>query len=189
MSDAAPSAGRVLYVITCATPAARDVGTLVGLAQQRGWRVCVIATPSAMAFVDRAALEEQTGFPVRHQYKEPGSPDVLPPAEAIIVGGASFNTLNKWALAIADTLALGLLTEGIGLGLPIAALPFVNAAQVAHPAFGRNVELLRSAGVAVLLGPGGYEPHAPHQGSRYLHVYPWQAALDAVEELAQRASR
>ncbi|MFN2495048.1 MAG: flavoprotein [Pseudonocardiaceae bacterium] len=172
---------RVLYVITCATPAARDVGKLVGLAQEGGWRVCVIATPSALAFIDKAALEEQTDFVVRHQYKKPGTPDVLPPADAIIVGGASFNTLNKWALGISDTLALGLISEGIGLGIPIVALPFLNAAQAAHPVFGRNIEILRSAGVTVLLGPGGYEPHVPHQGSKYLHVYPWQAALDAIE--------
>jgi hypothetical protein len=61
------------------------------------------------------------------------------------------------------------------------ALPFLNAAQAAHPAFGRNVEVLRSVGVAVLLGAEGYEPHVPHQGSKNLHRYPWQVALDAVE--------
>lgn len=165
----------MLYVITCATPAARDVGKLVTLAQQRGWRVCVIATPSALAFIDQAAIEEQTGFPVRHQYKTPGTLDMLPPPDAMIAGGASFNTLNKWALGIADTLALGLLTDGIGLGIPIAALPFLNSAQIAHPAFNQHVETLSAAGVAVLLGPEGHQPRPPHQGSQHLHEYPWQA--------------
>lgn len=180
MSAVRQPPGRVLYVISCATPAARDVGKLVTLAQERGWRVCVIATPSALAFLDKVALEEQTGFVVRHRYKTPGTPDVLPPPDAMLAGGASFNTLNKWALGIADTLALGLLTEGLGLGIPIAALPFVNAAQAAHPAFDRHVETLRAAGVTVLLGPGGYEPCPPGQGSQHLPEYPWQAALDAV---------
>ncbi|MCA1601519.1 MAG: flavoprotein [Acidobacteria bacterium] len=142
---------RVLYVITCATSAAQDAGKLVTLAQERGWRVCVIATPSALEFIDKAVLEEQTGFLVRHTYKRPGTEDVLPLADAMIVGGASFNTLNKWALGISDTLALGLLTEGIGLGIPIVALPFLNAAQAAHPAFGRNIDMLRAAGVKVAL--------------------------------------
>jgi phosphopantothenoylcysteine synthetase/decarboxylase len=183
MSGVEQRAGRVLYVITCATPAAGDVGKLVGLAQERGWRVCVIATPSALAFIDQLALEEQTGFPVRSHYKKPGTPDVLPAADAMIVGGASSNTINKWALGISDTLALGLLTEAIGLGIPIVALPFVNTALGAHPAFGRNVDLLRSTGVAVLLGPGGYQPHEPHQGSKYLDRYPWHTALDAVERM------
>ncbi|MGH3979666.1 MAG: flavoprotein [Pseudonocardiaceae bacterium] len=173
--------GRVLYVITCATPAARDVAKLVGLAQERGWTVCVIATPSALRFIDKAALEDQTGFPVRHEYKQPGTEDVLPPADAIIVGGASFNTINKWASGISDTLALGLITEGIGLGVPISALPFLNAAQAAHPAFSRNVDVLRAAGVSVLLGVEGYEPHVPHPGSKNLPKYPWHVALDTVE--------
>jgi phosphopantothenoylcysteine synthetase/decarboxylase len=113
------SSQRVLYtIVTCATPAARDIGKLVTLAQASGWRPSVIATPSALRFIDQPALEAQTGYPVRSDYKQPGSPDVLPPADAIVVGGASFNTINKWAAGISDTLALGLLTEGIGLVCP-----------------------------------------------------------------------
>lgn len=171
----------VLYVITCGTPAARDVGMLVRLAQDRGWTVCVIGTPSALRFLDRPTLEAQTGFPVRADYKHPDAADVLPAADAMIVGGASFNTINKWALGISDTLALGLLTEAIGLGLPLVALPFLNVAQAAHPMFKRNVAVLREAGVKVLLGAAGYEPHVPHTGSRQLPSYPWHLALDAVE--------
>lgn len=178
------SSQRVLYIITCATPAARDVGKLVGLAQSADWTVCVVATPLATRFIDRSALEKQTGYPVRSDYKQPGTPDVLPPATAMIVGGASFNTINKWAAGIADTLALGLLTEAIGLGLPLAALPFVNTALAAHPAFNRSVEELRNAGVDVLLGEESYIPHPPHEGSRYLPSYPWDKALAAVEQLA-----
>jgi Flavoprotein len=173
--------GRVLYVITCATPAARDIGKLVALAQASGWTVCVIATPMALRFIAQFALETQTGYPVRSDYKQPGSPDVLPPTDAIVVGGASFNTINKWAAGISDTLALGLLTEGIGLGLPLAALPFLNAAQAAYPAFGRSVKELRAAGVQILLGPEDYEPHMPYEGSKYLARYPWHVVLAAVE--------
>ena len=181
MTSRQRSPDRVLYIVTCATPAARDIGKLVASAQNSGWRPCVIATPSALRFIDQPALEAQTGAPVRSEYKEPGAPDVLPPADAIVVGGASFNTINKWAAGISDTLALGLLTEGIGLGLPIAALPFLNSAQAAHPAFSRSVKELRKAGVKILLGLEGYEPHVPHQGSKYLHRYPWHVVLAAVE--------
>jgi phosphopantothenoylcysteine synthetase/decarboxylase len=171
---------RVLYVITCATPAAKHIGKLVRLAQAQGWTVCVIATPSALKFLDIQALEQQTGFPVRSEYKQPGTPDVLPPAHAMIVGGASFNTMNKWAHGHADNLALGLLTEAVGLGLPLVALPFLNAAQAAHPAFYRSVKELRDMGVKVLVGDEGYTPHVPHQGSKGLAEYPWGLALEAV---------
>lgn len=176
----APPPERVLYVVTCATPAARDVAKLVALAQAEGWTVCVIATPLALRFIDQPALERQTGYPVRSDYKQPGAPDVLPPATAIVIGGASFNTINKWAAGISDTLALGLLTEAIGLGLPLVALPFLNAAQAAHPAFRRSVNELREAGVTVLLGDEGYTPHVPRQGSKSLSSYPWDKALRAV---------
>lgn len=112
---------------------------------------------------------------------DPGTPDVLPPADAMIVAGASFNTINKWAHGHADNLALGLLTEAVGLGLPLVALPFLNAAQAAHPAFYRSVTELRDMGVAVLVGAEGYEPHVPHQGSKNLSNYPWLLALEAVQ--------
>jgi phosphopantothenoylcysteine synthetase/decarboxylase len=172
--------GRVLYVITCATPAAKHIGTLVGLAQDQGWTVCVIATPRAPKFLDVPALEQQTGFPVRSEYKEPGTPDVLPLADAMILGGGSFNTMNKWAQGHADNLALGLLTEAVGLGMPLVALPFLNAAQAAHPAFYRSVKELRDMGVTVLVGDEGYEPHVPHQGSKRMAGYPWGLAVEAI---------
>lgn len=172
--------GRVLYVITCATPAAKHVGTLVDIAQNAGWRVCVIATPPALKFLDVPALEQQTGYPVRSEYKRPGTPDVLPAADAMIVGGASFNTINKWAQGNADNLALGLLTEAVGLGLPLVALPFLNSAQAAHPAFHRSVNELQDMGVKVLVGDDGYTPHTPHQGSAHLSAYPWALAVQAI---------
>jgi hypothetical protein len=35
----------------------------------------------------------------------------LPPADAIAVAPATYNTINKWAAGISDTLALGILCE------------------------------------------------------------------------------
>jgi phosphopantothenoylcysteine synthetase/decarboxylase len=176
----------VLYVIVCGTLAARDVGKLVGLAQAEGWDVCLVATPQAVNFIDRAALEAQTGHPVRHEYKQPDAADVLPPPEAIVVGGASFNTINKWAGGIADTLALGILNQAIGLRLPVVVLPFLDSALAAHPAFEHSVEVLRRADVTVLLGPEVYQPQAPGTGPQVLGSYPWQAAMAALER--QQAS-
>ncbi len=68
-------------------------------------------------------LDGSTGHPVRWQYKPPSQPDVLPAPDAILVAPLTNNTLAKWATAISDTPALGLITEGIGPGLPISALP------------------------------------------------------------------
>jgi phosphopantothenoylcysteine synthetase/decarboxylase len=171
---------RVLYVIACAAPPAADVARLVSLGQQRGWDVCVLTTPSGRRFADIAALAELTGHPVRSEYKNPGEPDVLPAADAIIVAPATVNTINKWAAGICDTLALGILVEGIGKGLPIVALPFTNRAHAAHPAFIENVAKLRSWGVSVLSDPDAFPPHDPGTGDSQQRLFPWQEAFEAI---------
>ena len=169
---------RVLYAIACAAPPARDISLLVTAAQAEGWTVCVLATPSAVRFIDRPALSVQTGYPVRSEYKDPGEPDVLPPPDAIIVAPATVNSVNKWAAGICDTLALGILVEGIGLKLPMVAVPWSNAAHAAHPAFAENLGKLRSWGVRVLYGPDIGRPR--ESGDDSLAEFPWLRALAAA---------
>lgn len=152
-------------------------------AQEAGWDVCVLATPSAIRFMDSAALEKRTGHPVRSDYKQPGTEDVLPPPDAIIVAPATLNTINKWAYGICDTLALGILVEAIGKKLPIVALPFTNSAHAAHPAFEENIAKLRSWGVRVLYGNDVYPLHAPGTGSQHLHIFPWKLTLESLKQM------
>ena len=142
----------VLYILVCGSPAARRVGTLVGLAKAEGWDVCVLTTPDGRKFVDAAALAEQTGHPVRSTYKSPDEPDLLPAADALVVAPATVNTINKWAAGIADTLPLGLLLAGYGKGLPTVALPYTNQEMAAHPVFQDSITRLRGWGVTVLYG-------------------------------------
>lgn len=99
---------------------------------------------------------------------------------------ATFNTINKWAYGLADTLALALLTEAIGLGLPLVAAPALNSAQAAHPAFERSVAALREMGVTVLYGLGTYKPGPPGAGGR---PYDWELPLDALDEKAAKHGR
>ena len=101
---------------------------------------------SGTKFADSTRLAELTGFPVRSDYKRPEEPDVLPPADAIAVVPATFNTINKWAQGISDTLGLGLLNEALGLGLPLIAVPWPNVALARHPAFANSVAMLREWG-------------------------------------------
>jgi phosphopantothenoylcysteine decarboxylase len=140
----------VLYLITCAAPPAQAIGELIELLQAEGWTICVIATPRAARWIDTARLVEQTGYSVRHDYKQPDDPDVLPPATAIAVVPATFNTLNKWVAGISDTFALGILNEAIGLKLPITVVPYVKASLAGHPAFAHSLETLGAWGVTVL---------------------------------------
>ncbi|MEU8181683.1 flavoprotein [Micromonospora sp. NPDC049047] len=179
---------RVLYVIACGSPLARHVGRLVDSAQQDGWDVCVVTTPDGAKFVDQAALARQTGHPVRTHYKNPGDPDVLPPANAMIVCPATVNTVNKWAAGITDTLALGLLVEAQGKGIPIVAVPYTNAAMAAHPAFRAGVARLAEWGVTVLFGDHVIALHPPGTGEQHLHAFPWTMPLTALHTVSASAA-
>jgi phosphopantothenoylcysteine synthetase/decarboxylase len=166
----------VLYIIACGSPAAGRVGVLVDLAQRGGWDVCVITSPDGRKFVDVPALAGQTGHPVRSVFKNPGDPDVLPEADAIVVAPATVNTINKWAAGIADTLPLAILVEAYGKAIPIVALPVTNSAMAAHPVFGEAVDRLRGWGVTVLYGE---EVPLPQAGSAGVDPdsIPWHLAL------------
>jgi hypothetical protein len=172
----------VLYSIVCGSPAARDVDNLIRIARGHGWDVCLVATPDALKFIDVPRLSELTGHPVRHRYKYPGEPDLLPSADAMVVAPATVNTVTKWAAGIADTLALGLLVEAVGLRLPIAALPFTNVAMARHPAFGESISRLRSWGVRVLYGEGVLPAFPPGTGEQHLSDIPWHRVLDELHE-------
>jgi hypothetical protein len=175
---------RVLYVIACGAPPTSEVGKLVRLAQDDGWDVCVLTSPAGRRFADIPGLERATGHPVRSEYKNPGDPDLLPPPNAVIVAPATVNTINKWAAGICDALALGILVEAIGKRLPIVAIPFTNDAHAAHPAFAENIAKLRSWGVTVLFGSDVYPLHEPGTGGRYLSLFPWAEAADAISQQA-----
>jgi phosphopantothenoylcysteine synthetase/decarboxylase len=154
------TAKRVLYVIVCGSSSAFRAHELVTLSIEAGWTVCVIATPSGMKFINVPMMEEQTGYPVRSEYKRPAEPDVLPHADAVVAFPATFNTLNKWALGISDTLAVGVLCEYTGYHAPIIAVPGVttDSGLDAHPAFQRSINQLRDYGIRVIYEPQRYPP-------------------------------
>jgi phosphopantothenoylcysteine synthetase/decarboxylase len=166
----------------------RRIPTVIRAAQADGWDVALVLTPYAHRWAAEdpqpqedfsiAQLEKLTGHPVRHQYKLPSEPDVLPPADAFLALPMTFNTLNKTADGHSDTLAVGLLTEAIGLGRPIVVLPHWNDAQAKVAVVDRNVAALRAQGVTVLYGEDGFVPHPP--GQSRADAYPWRAALDAL---------
>ena len=168
----------VLYVVACGGRPAGNLASFVSFAQDQGWDVCVIVTPDGTKFVDTAPLAELTGHPVRAHYKRPDEPDVLPSPDAFVVAPATFNTVNKLAGGISDTLALGLLNEGIGLGLPIIVVPWPSIQLSRHPAFDRSVTLLREWGVTVLLDRSRLPQATPGPA-----VFPWEELRAALLKL------
>ncbi|WP_411069382.1 flavoprotein [Streptomyces sp. cmx-4-25] len=149
-----------LHVVVCAAGIAGDAHKLITAAQERGWGGGVVATPQGLGFLDVEAIEGRTGYPIRSAWRSPGKPRPLPPADALAVAPATFITVNKWAAGIADTLALGILCEAYGMGIP---------------AYGWSLERLRSMGVLV----GSYEPHRPKAGGG-ADRFRWEEALELL---------
>jgi Flavoprotein len=176
------SRDRKLALVVCGAGPAAVIGTMIGLARERGWAVQVIATPAALEFFDVRAEARRAGEPVRSAYRDPGTPR-SEPADAVIVAPATYNTLCKWALGISDTYALGVLAEATGMAVPTIVLPFVNSALASRAPFRRSVEALRTEGVRILLGPGGIQPHPPRTGDTLIATYPWHLALDEADRL------
>jgi phosphopantothenoylcysteine synthetase/decarboxylase len=175
-----------LYVVACGGRPAADLPAFVTWAQDQDWDVCVIATPAGIHFIDAARLSQMTGHPVRYDYKKPEEPDVLPfPPDAFVVAPATFNTINKWANGISDTLALGLLNEGLAAGQPIAAVPNPNITLARHPAFPRNIAFLRDNGVRVLFDPNTYPLPSPNLGETSRDMFPWDALKNVVTTMRE----
>lgn len=172
----------VLYVIACGSSSAHLVADFVKTAQATGWDVCVITTPNGRKFLNMPLLAHLTGHPVRSEYKQPDEPDLLPRADAIVVFPASFNTLNKWALGISDTLAVGLLCEYTGLKRPIVAVPCfkTGGGLDTHPAFFRSIRMLRRYGVRVMYEPERYPPR---------NQIPPAVILDELQTLIQQTGK
>ncbi|WP_210587198.1 flavoprotein [Streptomyces sp. GESEQ-35] len=166
-----------LYVVVCAAGIAADVSKLITAAQERDWEVGVIATPVALGgFFDTAAVEAQTGRPVRSAWRTPGDPRPFPPPDAVVVAPATFNTVNKWAAGLADTLAVATLCEAYGLGVPVAVLPCVADALAAHPAY--NDSIVRLRGMGVRFGEP-YSGEPDEHGRR--PEFGWERALDLLD--------
>ncbi|MFB7935965.1 flavoprotein [Streptomyces filamentosus] len=174
---------RTLYLFSSAAPPVFDIARVIEEAQADGWDVCLGLTPTAARWLHESldGLAALTGRPVRWDYRLPGQPDVWPKPDAILVAPTTFNTVNAWALGLTDKWLVGVVAEGIGKGIPIAMMPCVNSAYVAHPQFERSIEALRTTGVRVVYGEGGFVPNEPGKGDPT--TYPWHAALEAVSDL------
>jgi phosphopantothenoylcysteine synthetase/decarboxylase len=171
---------KVLYVVACGGHTAAQLEGFIGSLLKDEWDVCAIATPSGRDFMNISRIEALTGHPVRSSYRRPGESDPLPPADAIAVVPATFNTVNKWASGISDTLALGILNEAIGRGIPIVVVPTPNAALAKHPAFLSSIATLRSWGVLVIFDPVEYPPPEPGKGLLASDFFPWVALEQAI---------
>lgn len=169
----------VLYVVVCTAGAVRQVPErFLPLIAERGWDVHVLATERAVSVFPEVIEEiaDLTGRPVRTDFHTTVGYS-LPDPDAVIVAPATYNTVTKWALGLADSYVLTRLAEQTGRGVPIAVGPYINVAFAKHPTYESSLETLRRWGVRVVIGPD--EPHQSGVGAA--ETFPWASLLDAVE--------
>ncbi|MDT5033662.1 MAG: hypothetical protein QOC94_3833 [Actinoplanes sp.] len=172
----------MLYAVLCGVSNAASSYDFIAQVMDEGWRVCVITTPMGARFVDEVHLAGLTGHPVRSAYKNPADPDVLPAADAYVIAPASFNTINKLANGICDTLAVGVVCEAMGNRQPIIIAPWMNRALANYSAYARSIGCLQAEGVRVVLTDQTRPGRSPHEpgGS-----FPWSDVLAEVRKLTE----
>jgi phosphopantothenoylcysteine synthetase/decarboxylase len=144
------STRRVAHLIGFSAPPVLRLDEFIRLLASEDWDTYVILSPTAATWVDKKLLAQISGHPVRVEPRMPHEQDPLPPAEAVIAAPITFNSLNKFAMGISDTLALGLLNESLGLDSSVTLAPCVKAALRRHPVYQQSVRRLSSAGATIL---------------------------------------
>ncbi|WP_433532750.1 flavoprotein [Micromonospora sp. CA-263727] len=178
--------GGHLQIVVCAAEAAADVTQLIRAAQTHSWTTAVTATPNSIDFIDVPAIEQLTGAAVRSSYRASSNDRrSLPAADALIIAPATYNSINKIALGLADNYAMTSVAELIGRRVPTVIVPFVNAALAARSPFRHAVASLRDEGVYILLGPENqWEPHLPGSGKDRQRAFPWTTAFETAARFA-----
>lgn len=147
MTSFGSASGQVLYLAVCAAPGAEHTFDRIRIEQASGWEVCVIATERARHWFDADEVEAASGHPIQSRMRHFGEPLFEPLGDKIVIAPASFNTINKIAIGLADDMVSGLACEAIGRGIPLVIEPQVGPAFANHPALAGHLDLLVNAGV------------------------------------------
>ena len=129
----------------------------VAALRARTARVITVQTPNAMRLISPLDLARIPGNHVVESYFDP---QILPRPQPgpVVFAPCSFNSLNKLAAGISDTLALAITAEMIGYGQRVVVGISVNPPLFAHPVVRQSIATLRSWGVRVV------EPRDEGQG-------------------------
>jgi phosphopantothenoylcysteine decarboxylase len=178
-SDAAAGSERfdVAYLVLSGTStAARCPEILRGLVGLGFPTVIALPTPNASRVVAPRELADVEGAQVVQSYFDLAIRP-RPPRGVVLFAPCSFNSLNKLAHGIADSLALSVVAEAIGRGTPVIVGPSLNAPLLNHPQAQASLKTLPSWGVTIV------PPVDEGEGPR---LAPSVALLDAVRPYVRR---
>src|SRR3954453_16144501 len=133
----------VYLVLSGTTTAARCPELLRGLVRLGFSTVIALPTPNASRVIAPRELADIAGVQVVESYFDLAIRP-RPPRGVVLFAPCSFNSLNKLAHGIADSLALSFVAEAIGRRTPVIVAPSLNQPLLDHPIARASMETLRS---------------------------------------------
>ena len=168
----------VAYLVLSGTStAARCPELLRGLVGLGFASVIALPTPNAARVVAARELADVAGAQVVQSYFDL-TIRPRPPRGVVLFAPCGFNSLNKLAHGIADSLALSVVAEAIGRGTPVIVGPSLNAPLLNHPEAQASLKKLPGWGVVIV------PPVDDGEGPR---LAPTATLLDAVRPHVRRA--
>jgi phosphopantothenoylcysteine decarboxylase len=141
--------GVVYLVISGTTTASRCPAILRDLCALGFSTVLAVPTPNASRVVAFRDLADIPGAQVVESYFDQ-SIRPQPPRGVVLFAPCGFNSLNKLAAGIADTLALSIVAEAIGRRTPVIVAPSLNQPLLDHPAAQASMRTLAGWGVTIV---------------------------------------
>jgi len=176
-TDSGERFGVAYLVLSGTTTASRCPEIARGLVALGFATVIVIPTPNASRVIAARELADVEGVTVVESYFDLAIRP-RPPRGVMLFAPCGFNSLNKLAHGIADSLALSVAAEAIGRGTPVIVAPSLNQPLLDHPATQGSLVTLRSWHVTVV------PPVDEGQGPR---LAPSARLLDAVRPYVGRS--
>jgi phosphopantothenoylcysteine synthetase/decarboxylase len=161
-------------VLSGTTTAARAPELLAGLVGLGFPSVIALPTPNAARVISGRELGAVAGVTVVESYFD-AAIRPSPPRGVVLFAPCSFNSLNKLAHGIADSLALSLAAEAIGRGTPVIVAPSLNQPLLDHPQARASLLRLPEWGVRVV---------PPQDAGAGPVLVPTPLLLDAVRPFA-----
>jgi phosphopantothenoylcysteine synthetase/decarboxylase len=136
-------------VLSGTTTAARCPELLRGLVGLGFATVIALPTPNASRVIAGRELADVPGAQVVQSYFDLAIRP-RPPRGVVLFAPCSFNSLNKLAHGIADSLALSVVAEAIGRKTPVIVGPSLNQPLLDHPEAQASLRKLPGWGVIIV---------------------------------------
>lgn len=169
---------KAIYLVVTGASAARSAPQLIEQLRQFDLPIYTLLSENAERILSPYHLADLEGHTLIDTYFHEALMNGRQPG-LTIVAPATFNTLNKIAQGIADTLAHSLVAEAIGAGWPVIIAPSMNPALANHPQVAQSLKNLQRWGVTVV---------EPRQEDDLMMMASTEKIIDAIKYSMQSAS-